>query len=98
MTRTQLELFPRTHSCNIVSVRLDNDSPTLRITGCPKKLERISVPVSVTRLCAIGTPRIRGVAPTRLRGARASAPPRPSGRASCGGGRATQLQRQYAKV
>ena len=48
---------------NGVSARMDNDSPTLRITGCPKKMERISVPVSVTRVCASVTLLIYGVAP-----------------------------------
>ena len=40
------------HNCKVVSARLDNDTPTLRITGCTKKMEHISVPVSVTRICA----------------------------------------------
>ena len=51
------------HSCKVVSARLDNDTPTLRITGRPKKMERISVPVSVTRVCASVTLLIYGVAP-----------------------------------
>ena len=53
----------------VVSARLDNDSPTLRITGRPKKMEHISVPASVTRICAIATLRTCGVAPARWRGA-----------------------------
>ena len=48
---------------NGVSARMDNDSPTLRITGCPKKMERISLPISVTRICASVTLLIYGVAP-----------------------------------
>ena len=51
------------HNHGGVSARMDNDSPTLRITGCPKKMERISVPVSVTRICASVTRLIYGVAP-----------------------------------
>ena len=50
------------HNHNGVSARMDNDSPTLRITGRPKNLEHISVPVSVTRMCASAAPRICGVA------------------------------------
>ena len=40
------------HNCKVVSARLDNDTPTSRITGRPKKLEHISVLISVTQICA----------------------------------------------
>ena len=36
------------HSRNVVSARLGNDFPSLRIARHPKKLEHLSVPVSVT--------------------------------------------------
>ena len=39
------------HNNNGARARMDNDSPTLRITGHPKKMEHISVPDSVTRIC-----------------------------------------------
>ena len=51
------------HNHNGVSARMDNDSPTLRITGRPKKLEHTSVPISVTRICASTTLRFCDVAP-----------------------------------
>ena len=79
------------HNHNGVSARMDYDSPTLRITGRPKKLEHVSVLVSVTRLCASATLRFRDVAPARQRSALASATLRPNARASCDGARVSQL-------
>ena len=75
----------------VVSARLDKDSPTLRITGRPKKLEHISVLFCVTRICVSATLRFHGVAPARERSALASATPRPNALASCDGGRVSQL-------
>ena len=79
------------HNHSGVSARMDNDSPTLRITGRPKKLEHISVLICVTRICVSATLRFHDVAPACERSALASATPRPNARASCDGGRVSQL-------
>lgn len=44
---------------------MDNDSPTLRITGCLTKIEHNAVPMFVTVICASATLRVCDVAPAR---------------------------------